>query len=68
VIGLSARDTLLDVPTAEALARCAPGVPLRTELSGVRAAIDTSRAESLLGFIPAHSIHDTLTDTESQRP
>ena len=68
VIGLSARDTLLDVPTAEALARHAPGVPLRTEISGVRTAIDTNRAESILGFIPAHSIHDAPTETESPRP
>jgi nucleoside-diphosphate-sugar epimerase len=65
VIGLSAHDTFLDVPTADALAEFAPGVPVRTEIVGRSAAIDTSRAESILGFIPAHSIHEILTETES---
>jgi nucleoside-diphosphate-sugar epimerase len=63
VIGLSARDTFLDVPTADALAKFAPGVPQRAEIVGRAAAIDTSRAESILGFVPAHSIHEILTET-----
>jgi nucleoside-diphosphate-sugar epimerase len=65
VIGLSAPDTLLDVPTADALAEFAPGVPVRAEIVGRSAAIDTSRAKSILGFVPAHSIHEILTETES---
>jgi nucleoside-diphosphate-sugar epimerase len=65
VIGLSAQDTFLDVPTADALAEFAPGVPVRADIVGRSAAIDTSRAKSILGFVPAHSIHEILTETES---
>jgi nucleoside-diphosphate-sugar epimerase len=68
VIGLSARDTLLEVPTADALAEHAPDVPLRAEIVGRSAAIDTSRAHTILGFVPAHSVHETLTETESVKP
>jgi nucleoside-diphosphate-sugar epimerase len=65
VIGLSAQDTFLDLPTADALAEFAPGVPVRADIVGRSAAIDTSRAESVLGFVPSHSIHKILTETES---
>jgi nucleoside-diphosphate-sugar epimerase len=65
VIGLSARDTFLEDPTADALAQFAPGVPVRAKIVGRSAAIDTSRAEAVLGFVPAHSIHEVLTETES---
>ena len=68
VIGLSARDTLLDVPTTEALAAHAPGVPVHAQLSGRAAAIDTTRAETILGFTPVHSIDEILTETESAQP
>jgi nucleoside-diphosphate-sugar epimerase len=63
VIGLSANDTLLDLPTADALAEFAPGVPVRSELVGMSTAVDTTRAETILGFIPVHSIHDVPTET-----
>ena len=58
VVGLSADDTLLARPTAEALAEFAPGVPVREGLPGRAAAIDTTRARTLLGFAPQHSVHD----------
>jgi nucleoside-diphosphate-sugar epimerase len=57
VLLLSADDTLLDEDTAAALARYAPGVPLRTPLPGRTAAVDDSRARALLGFRPEFSIH-----------
>jgi nucleoside-diphosphate-sugar epimerase len=57
VVGVSAADTLLDEPTAELLARYAPGVPLRKRIAGREALIDASLAERLLGFVPRHSIH-----------
>jgi nucleoside-diphosphate-sugar epimerase len=63
VIGLSARDTFLETPTADALAEYAPGAPVRAEILGRTAAIDTSRAQTILGFIPAHSIHEFPTET-----
>jgi nucleoside-diphosphate-sugar epimerase len=58
VIGVSARDTLMDRPTAEMLAEFAPGVPLRTPIDGYNSAIDTTRARDLLGFEPEHSLSD----------
>jgi nucleoside-diphosphate-sugar epimerase len=58
VIGLSAQDTLLGGPTREHLERYAPGVPVRSELVGTAAAVDTRRAEELLGFRPQFSIHE----------
>ena len=68
VISLSARDTLLDIPTIDALAEHAPGVPLRAQITGRDAAIDTTRAETILGFIPLHSVDEILTETESTQP
>ena len=56
VIALAASDTFLDEPTAELLARFASGVPVRRAIAGGRSAIDSSRAERILGFVPEHSI------------
>ena len=56
VIALAASDTFLDESTAELLARFAPGVPVRRAIAGGRSAIDSSRAERILGFVPEHSI------------
>jgi nucleoside-diphosphate-sugar epimerase len=58
VIGLSARDTILDAPTAELLAEYAPGIPLTRAIEGRDTAIDTSRATTLLGFSAEYSIHE----------
>jgi nucleoside-diphosphate-sugar epimerase len=68
VVGLSARDTLLDLPTAGALAEFAPGVPIHSEIVGRSAAIDTRRAESILGFVPAHSVHASSSESEGSQP
>jgi nucleoside-diphosphate-sugar epimerase len=57
VIGLSAEDTLLAGPTAQLLARYAPGVRVRSEVLGNAAAVDTGKARALLGFRPEFSIH-----------
>lgn len=58
VLQLAASDTLLSTPSAELLARYAPGVPLRREVAGNRSLVDTTRAETLLGFRPRWSVHD----------
>ena len=58
VLALSAADTLLTVPTAEAVARWAPTVPLRREIRGHEPLVDAARARELLGFRPRHSVHD----------
>jgi nucleoside-diphosphate-sugar epimerase len=58
VIGLSAHDTLLGGPTRENLERYAPGVPIRSELVGTAAAVDTRRAAEILGFQARFSVHE----------
>ncbi|PRY17566.1 nucleoside-diphosphate-sugar epimerase [Kineococcus rhizosphaerae] len=67
VVGLAAEETLLDVPTAEALARWAPGVPQRVAPYGRSGLVDTSRARALLGFRPTHS-PPSLLDAPGARP
>jgi nucleoside-diphosphate-sugar epimerase len=58
VVALSAKDILLDTPSAELLRRYAPDVPVTTALSGNESLVDTRRARTLLGFVAAESIHD----------
>ena len=60
VVGLAARETLMDTPTAELLSRYAPGVPIRRKLPGFSAAVDTSRARALLDFSPSVSILEVV--------
>lgn len=67
VAGLSAEDTLLDLPTSVLLAGYAPSVPVAREIVGTRALIDTTVAATVLGFRPAESIHDG-TATHPQIP
>ncbi|TDV57653.1 NAD-dependent epimerase/dehydratase family protein [Actinophytocola oryzae] len=57
VVGLSAADTLLDVPTRELLDRYAPDVHCRQSVTGTAPLVDTTRARELLGFVPRESIH-----------
>ena len=57
VVGLSARDTLLGGATRELLAQYAPGVPVRSDLVGAAAAVDTRLARDLLGFEAEFTIH-----------
>ncbi|MFK4762864.1 NAD-dependent epimerase/dehydratase family protein [Microbacterium sp. ZW T5_45] len=58
VAGLSAEDTLIDLPTSVLLADYAPSVPVAREIVGTRTLIDTTVAATVLGFRPAESIHD----------
>jgi nucleoside-diphosphate-sugar epimerase len=64
VIALAAADTFLDEPTAELLARFAPGIPIHRPIAGRASAIDTRRAETILGFVPEHSIREQRAQTE----
>jgi nucleoside-diphosphate-sugar epimerase len=64
VIALAAADNFLEEPTAELLARFAPGIPVRRPIAGRASAIDTRRAESILGFVPEYSIHEQRAQTE----
>ncbi|GAA5185274.1 NAD(P)-dependent oxidoreductase [Rugosimonospora acidiphila] len=58
VIGVSAADTLLDLPSEDLLDRYAPGVARRRRFADREALIDTTRARTLLGFEPAQSVHE----------
>jgi UDP-glucose 4-epimerase len=55
---LTASDTLLSLPTKEAIERTYPGVPLRRELPGFAAAFDVNKAERLFGWKPRYSWRD----------
>ena len=57
VVGLSAADTILPIPTEELLDTYAPEVPRRRRFDGQETLIDTTRARELLGFEPGWSIH-----------
>jgi nucleoside-diphosphate-sugar epimerase len=57
VVGLSAADTLLPVPTQTLVDTYAPNVHCRRTFAGTEPLIDTTRARELLGFEPRESIH-----------
>lgn len=63
VAGLSARDILLDLPTAALVAAHAPTVRLDEPITGSASLIDTSTAAAVLGFRPQESIHDGTATT-----
>lgn len=60
VVGVAARDTLLDIDSAEALRQYAPDVPLSRAIIGRESLVDTTRARTLLGFVPRFSVHDPV--------
>lgn len=43
-----------DLPTAEFLARCSPGVPIRRPLEGFEAPLSNRRIREVLGFRERH--------------
>lgn len=57
VVGVSARDTLIDADSGELLDAHAPEVPRRRTIAGRTSLIDTTRAETALGFVPRYSVH-----------
>jgi nucleoside-diphosphate-sugar epimerase len=48
-------DTLATIPTAEALARYAPGVEIRVTIRGYDSPFSTDRARDIIGWTPVHS-------------
>ena len=54
---INAADTMLDLPTSEALAKWYPGVPLREPLDGHAAVLSIAKARRILGWRPAYSWH-----------
>ena len=59
VVFVNARDTLLSIPTQEALARAYPDVPLRSPVVGFDGIISTAKAKRLLNWEPLRSWRDT---------
>ncbi len=55
---LNARDIMLGIPSAEAIARVYPTVPLRRPIEGFEALIDTSRARRFFHWEPLYSWRD----------
>ena len=55
---LNARDTILAIPTMEAIRRIYPKVPLRRPLEGFEAPIGCSRAREVFGWEPVYSWRD----------
>lgn len=58
VLFINARDTVLSIPTSEALTRIYPNVPLRQEIGEFRGVISTAKAERLLNWEPLRSWRD----------
>ena len=55
---LNARDTMLGIPTAEAIAKVYPTVPMRRQLGEFEALIETARAKRLFDWEPLYSWRD----------
>jgi UDP-glucose 4-epimerase len=58
VLFINARNTVLSIPTSEALTRIYPNVPVRQELDEFGAVISTTKAERLLNWEPLRSWRD----------
>lgn len=57
-LNITAADTLLDLPTEEAIRRYAPRTEIRAPIAGGRTPFDLSRARQLIGWEPRHSWRD----------
>ena len=55
---LNARDTMLGMPTADAIAKVYPSVPMRRRLGEFEAPIETARAKRLFDWEPLYSWRD----------
>ena len=55
---LNADDTMIDVPTMDAIAQVYPDVPVREPLEGFRAPLSTQNAKQLIGWSPEYSWRD----------
>jgi len=55
---LNAKDTMIGIPTAEAIARVFPTVPLRKKFEGFETTIDISKAKRFFGWEPIYSWRD----------
>lgn len=60
VINIHAADTMLDIPTREAIASYAPGVPVSDDLPEYGGTYSIARARDLLGYEPEYSWRDVM--------
>ena len=58
---VAAADTIMDVPSAELMARVFPDVPLARPLQGFETLLAIDAARELFGYAPAHSWRDHVT-------
>jgi nucleoside-diphosphate-sugar epimerase len=52
---ISAADTMIDEPTADAMSRHWPGVPIPSGLTGHQSVLSVAAAQRAFGFIPKYS-------------
>jgi len=59
---IAAADTVMTRPSADLMREVFPGVPLRGEISGTATLLSIDRARKMLGFAPAHSWRDHISE------
>ncbi len=52
---IAAADTLMDIPSAELMAKYFPEVPIKGKLKGNQTLLSVARAERVIGYKPKHS-------------
>ena len=59
---IAAADTVMNRPSADLMREVFPGVPVRGEISGTATLLSIDRARKVLGFAPAHSWRDHVSE------
>lgn len=59
---IAAADTVMNRPSRDLLAEFFPGVPVTRELAGHATLLSVDRAKQLIGYEPAHSWRDEISD------
>ncbi len=59
---IAAADTVMNRPSADLMREVFPGVPVRGEISGTATLLSIDRARKVLGFVPAHSWRDHVSE------
>jgi len=59
---IAAADTVMTRPSADLMREVFPGVPVRGEISGTATLLSIDRARKVLGFAPAHSWRDHVSE------
>jgi hypothetical protein len=59
---IAAADTVMTRPSADLMAEVYPGTQLRGDLTGTATLLSIDRAAMVLGFTPAHSWRDHVSE------